>query len=106
MSLIPRLFCKLFNWIQKSTSSGRGQSQLALPGHSVQGSVTLLLNSDDLQLINEQRSQLFSEFPQINGLKVEVGEGIERGGCVLESAMGRIDASLHSKFKELNRLLL
>ena len=74
--------------------------------HSVQGSVTLLLNCDDLQLINEQRSQLFSEFPQINGLKVEVGEGIERGGCVLESAMGRIDASLHSKFKELNRLLL
>jgi len=31
-----------FNWIQKSTSSGRGQSQLALPGHSVQGSVGVM----------------------------------------------------------------
>ena len=73
---------------------------------SVQGSVTLLLNSDDLQLINEQRSQLLSEFPQIHDLKIEVGEGIERGGCILESAMGRIDASLRSKFEELSRLIL
>jgi len=31
-----------FNWIQKSTSSWRGQGQLALPGHSVQGSVGVL----------------------------------------------------------------
>ena len=73
---------------------------------SVQGSVTLLLNNDDFQLINELRSQLLSEFPQIQDLKIEVGEGIERGGCILESEMGRIDASLRSKFEELNRLLL
>ena len=72
---------------------------------SIQGSVTLLLNSDDFQLINEQRSQLLSDFPQIHELKIEVGEGIERGGCILESAMGRIDASLRSKFEELSRLL-
>lgn len=73
---------------------------------SVQGSVALLLNSDDFKLINDQRSQLLSDFPQIHDLKIEVGEGIERGGCILESAMGRIDASLRSKFEELNRLLL
>ncbi len=72
---------------------------------SVQGSITLLLNLEDFQLINEQRSQLLTEFPQINNLKIEVGEGIERGGCILESAMGRIDASLRSKFEELQRLL-
>lgn len=73
---------------------------------NVQGSVTLLLNSDDLELIDKQRSQLLSDFPQIHDLKIEVGESIERGGCVLESSMGRIDASLRSKFEELNRLLL
>ena len=73
---------------------------------SVQGSITLLLNSDDIKLINEQRAQLLTDFPQIHDLKIEVGEGIERGGCILESSMGRIDASLHSKFEELNRLLV
>ena len=73
---------------------------------SVQESVTLLLNRDDFQLITEQRSQLLSDFPQIHNLKIEVGEGIERGGCILESTMGRIDASLRSKFEELNRLLV
>lgn len=73
---------------------------------SVQGSITLLLNSDDIKLINEQRAQLLADFPQIHDLKIEVGEGIERGGCILESSMGRIDASLHSKFEELNRLLI
>ncbi len=72
---------------------------------SVQGNITLLLNPEDLQMITEQRSQLLGEFPRINGLSVEVGEGIERGGCILESTMGRIDASLRSKFEELQRLL-
>ncbi|MCD6291915.1 MAG: hypothetical protein J7M09_00490 [Deltaproteobacteria bacterium] len=74
--------------------------------NSIQGSVTLLLNSEDLKLINEQRAQLLSDFPQIQELKIEVDEGIERGGCILESSMGRIDASLRSKFEELKRLLL
>ena len=77
-----------------------------LSENNVQGSVTLLLNSDDLELIDKQRSQLLSDFPQIHDLKIEVGESIERGGCILESSMGRIDASLRSKFEELNRLLL
>ncbi|MBN2808389.1 MAG: hypothetical protein JXR80_02730 [Deltaproteobacteria bacterium] len=72
---------------------------------SVQGNVTLLLNRDDLQMINTQRSQLLSEFPQISALKIEIGDSIERGGCILESTMGRIDASLRSKFEELQRLL-
>ena len=74
--------------------------------NSVQGSITLLLNHDDFQFITEQRSQLLSDFPQIHNLKLEVGEGIERGGCILESNMGRIDAGLRSKFEELNRLLV
>ncbi len=74
--------------------------------NSVQGRVTLFLNSEDFHLIDDQRSQILSDFPQINGLKVEIAEGIERGGCILESAMGRIDASLRSKFDELNRLLV
>ena len=72
---------------------------------SVQGNVTLLLNHEDIQLINELRSQLLNDFPRIDGLTLEVGEGIERGGCILESTMGRIDASLRSKFEELQRLL-
>ncbi|MEA3332559.1 MAG: FliH/SctL family protein [Pseudomonadota bacterium] len=73
---------------------------------NIQGSITLLLNSDDLKLINELRTQLLTDFPLIHDLKIEAGEGIERGGCILESSMGRIDASLHSKFEELNRLLI
>lgn len=36
---------------------------------SVQGNITLLLNREDMQIINEQHSQLLTEFPLIDLLK-------------------------------------
>ena len=72
---------------------------------SVQGDVTLRLNPEDINLVEKRRAQLLAEFPRIRELDLVVGEGIERGGCILESALGRIDAGQRSKFEELKRLL-
>ncbi len=72
----------------------------------IQGDATLLLNNDDFNLIDQLRPELLSEFPKLANLKIEVSDIVERGGCILESPMGRIDASLRSKFEELERLLI
>jgi flagellar assembly protein FliH len=72
---------------------------------SVQGDVTLRLNPEDITLVEKRRAQLLADFPRIRELDLVVGEGIEKGGCILESSLGRIDAGQHSKFEELKRLL-
>ncbi len=72
---------------------------------SVQGDVTLRLNPEDIDLVEKRRAQLLADFPRIRELDLVVGEGIEKGGCILESALGRIDAGQRSKFEELKRLL-
>jgi len=72
---------------------------------SVQGRVTLFLNREDFALINQEKGRLLAAAPRIHELKIEIGEGLEKGGCILESPTGRIDASLRGKFEELQRLL-
>ncbi|MBN2707113.1 MAG: hypothetical protein JXR89_11820 [Deltaproteobacteria bacterium] len=72
---------------------------------SVQGRVTLFLNREDFALINQEKGRLLAAAPRIHELKIEIGEGLEKGGCILESPTGRIDASIRGKFEELQRLL-
>lgn len=71
----------------------------------IQGDTTLLLNREDFDLIDVLKPEILADFPNLTNLKIEVNETVTRGGCILESPMGRIDASLHSKFEELERLL-
>jgi len=71
----------------------------------IQGETTLLLNREDFDLIDVLKPEILADFPNLTNLKIEVSETVARGGCILESPMGRIDASLRSKFEELERLL-
>ncbi len=71
----------------------------------IQGDTTLLLNREDFDLIDVLKPEILADFPNLTNLKIEVSETVTRGGCILESPMGRIDASLRSKFEELERLL-
>ena len=71
----------------------------------IQGETTLLLNREDFDLIDVLKPEILADFPNLTNLKIEVSETVGRGGCILESPMGRIDASLRSKFEELERLL-
>jgi flagellar assembly protein FliH len=71
----------------------------------IQGDTTLLLNREDFDLIDVLKPEILADFPNLTNLKIEVSETVARGGCILESPMGRIDASLRSKFEELERLL-
>jgi flagellar assembly protein FliH len=72
---------------------------------SLRGEITLRLNPDDIAVVEARRNQLLAEFPGLEKLKIEAGAGIERGGCLLESSLGRIDATLAGKFEELQHLL-
>jgi len=71
----------------------------------IQGDTTLLLNREDFDLIDVLKPEILADFPNLTNLKIEISETVARGGCILESPMGRIDASLRSKFEELERLL-
>ncbi|MBN2706029.1 MAG: hypothetical protein JXR89_06295 [Deltaproteobacteria bacterium] len=71
----------------------------------IQGRIRLLLNPEDLSLVENEKTRLLSRHPKIHELTLEIGEGLERGGCVVETPTGRIDASLPGKLEELKRLL-
>ncbi len=71
----------------------------------IQGETTLYLNREDFALIDVLKPEILADFPNLTNLKIEISEAVDRGGCILESPMGRIDASLRSKFEELERLL-
>gem|GEM_PF-3133919 len=71
----------------------------------IQGDTALLLNREDFDLIDVLKPEILADFPNLTNLKIEVSDSVARGGCILESPMGRIDASLRSKFEELERLL-
>lgn len=77
----------------------------ALNESGVRGRVRLLLNPIDLNQIESDKSRLLSKHPEILELELGSGEGIERGGCIVETINGRIDASLPGKLEELRRLL-
>ncbi len=72
---------------------------------NLRGEITLRLNPEDIAIVEERREQLLTDFPGLEKLRLEAGSGIERGGCLLESPLGRIDATLAGKFEELQHLL-
>ncbi len=69
----------------------------------------LKLNPLDVETLREVGSKLLSD-PRLEGVEIVPDPSVERGGCILETEAGKIDATISSQLKKLenklNNLLL
>jgi flagellar assembly protein FliH len=63
---------------------------------------TIHLNPEDLAYVQTNQHQL----PSSHGLTFVEDRAIERGGCVIHTEMGEIDASIEQQFTEIEAALL
>ncbi|MEZ4598807.1 MAG: flagellar assembly protein FliH [Syntrophotaleaceae bacterium] len=69
-------------------------------------SYRIKVNPEELELVNEKKPLFMAS---INGLKNIIFEGdplIERGGCLVESEFGEVDATIEGQLDEIRRTLL
>lgn len=73
-----------------------------MPAH---GPVTLKVHPDDYVVLHERLPALQREFDHLEHFQLVASETVERGGCLLETAVGQVDASLESQFSEIKASL-
>lgn len=62
-------------------------------------SLTIIVNWEDLEYIKEIKSQLFKEIHGVEKIDILENKSIERGGCILETSMGTIDATINTQLE-------
>jgi flagellar biosynthesis/type III secretory pathway protein FliH len=63
------------------------------------GRITIKLNPADLELLAEIKPQLLSGLPEAGRAAFEADAGIARGGCLIETDGGEVDARIERQFK-------
>jgi flagellar assembly protein FliH len=63
------------------------------------GRITIKLNPADLELLTEIKPQLLSGLPEAGRAAFEADASITRGGCLIETDGGEVDARIERQFK-------
>lgn len=63
------------------------------------GRITIKLNPADLELLADIKPQLLSGLPEAGRAAFEPDEGIARGGCLIETDGGEVDARIERQFQ-------
>jgi flagellar assembly protein FliH len=63
------------------------------------GRISIKLNPADLELLAEIKPQLLSGLPEAGRAAFEADAGIARGGCLIETDGGEVDARIERQFK-------
>ena len=67
----------------------------------VAGRVKILVNPRDLAGIQEMESELRQHIPDLKELGVSADESVAAGGCIIETDLGKLDASINTQLKEM-----
>lgn len=68
--------------------------------------VKILVNSSDEEYIREHRNELMSYADSVKEIAIEGDNKVERGGCIIESDLGNIDARISTQFEIVEEALL
>lgn len=63
------------------------------------------LNPQDVEILNSVRSRLAGSEPKLEGVELVPDSSISRGGCIVESSVGRIDATFESQLRKIQENL-
>lgn len=78
----------------------------ALKKVPVSKKLTIIVNLDDLDHIKEIKQKLFSEIHGVENIEIIEDSSIERGGCILETSIGTINATIKSQLETLFEKLM
>ena len=67
----------------------------------VEEEVVIYLNNEDLKFIEEVMSRGKKKFDFLKKVRLEPNEDVTRGGCLLETKFGVIDASISQRFDRI-----
>jgi flagellar biosynthesis/type III secretory pathway protein FliH len=67
--------------------------------------ITVRVHPDDEALVRSHRAALLSSSDSVREILIEGDETIDRGGCILESATGNVDARIGSQLRQIETAL-
>jgi len=70
------------------------------------GNVTIRVNMDDLQLATEHKEEFIKLLEGVKSIQVVEDSSVDKGGCVIETDFGEIDARISSQLAELESKIL
>jgi len=65
------------------------------------GKIKIKLNPEDLQFINDAKSQLSHFLHHVDHIRFEATDSIQSGGCLIETDTGDIDARIEKQFQAI-----
>ena len=70
------------------------------------GDVTIRVNLADVQLTSEHAKEFMDSVESIKNITVAEDSSVEKGGCIIETDFGAIDARISSQLNELEQKIL
>ena len=67
--------------------------------------ISIQLNADDLALLRQHQSPLLAGLPETGPLKFSSSPEVTRGGCLVQTRFGMVDARRETKFEQLRQAL-
>ncbi|MGY3903983.1 HrpE/YscL family type III secretion apparatus protein [Aeromonas lusitana] len=72
---------------------------------SNQKQVTVRVAPEQVQAVRDQIAKVHKDFPEIGYLEISADARLDQGGCILETEVGIIDASLDGQLEALSRAI-
>ncbi|MDE5899186.1 MAG: flagellar assembly protein FliH [Treponemataceae bacterium] len=78
----------------------------ALKKVRARGAVTIRVNLEDLKLTTEHTAEFIKRVEAVQGITVLEDSTVEKGGCIVETDFGAIDARISSQLTELENKIM
>lgn len=102
--LMTRKVVKVMSENQKSVVMANVLS--ALKKVKARGDVTIRVNLEDVKLTTEHIKDFTEQVESVSGITVVEDSSVEKGGCIVETDFGAIDARISSQLSELESKIL
>jgi len=79
--------------------------EYALSYLSEKSPVEIHVNLKDVEIAKDRIAELLNMFDKVQSIKVVADQSVERGGCVIESDMGGIDANITTQLESIRSML-
>lgn len=102
--LMARKVIKILSENQKNVVMAN--TLAALKKVKTRGQVTLRVNLEDVKLTSSHAQEFIEHVENVKGITVLEDSAVERGGCIVETDFGAIDARISSQLQELENKIL
>lgn len=102
--LISRKVIKIISESQKNVIMAN--TLAALKKVKARGKVTLRVNLEDLKLTSSHVDEFIQHVENVEGITILEDSAVEKGGCIVETDFGAIDARISSQLTELENKIL